>query len=179
MIDFGYGVALDRIKSTDLPYMIDSRNDYRIRKWCRQYDLLSWQNHLEWFDKIQKDQTVSMYKIKNASGVTVGICGFTDIDRVNQRAEFSLYIYPTKQSQRNGTKALKTLFSHGFLNQNLNLIWGETFDENPALSLFKSLGMTVDGTRPQHYFREGRFIDAHLISLSRDLFFKWKETLWT
>lgn len=180
MIDFGYGIELLPLDKEDHALRTWSwRNHHAIWKWCRQNDLLIYDNHEEWFDKIRKDPTIKMYSISNCYGEFVGVCGLTDIDRINQRAEFSLYIGLEWQLKGYARAALKTLFSHGFLNQNLNLIWGETFDGNPALSLFKSLGMNVDGVRPQHYFREGKFIDAHLISLSRDQFFKWKETLWT
>jgi RimJ/RimL family protein N-acetyltransferase len=179
MIDFNYGVkliALDKEEHELITYKW--RNNFEIWKWCRQNDLLIYDNHSEWFDRIRKDPTIKMYGIETETNEIIGVCGLTDIDRINQRAEFSLYIAPEIQRMGYGRKALKTLFSHGFLNQNLNLIWGETFDQNPALSLFKSLGMRVGGVRPQHYFREGNFIDAHLVSLSRDQFYKWKETLW-
>jgi RimJ/RimL family protein N-acetyltransferase len=102
------------------------RNNYKIWKWCRQNDLLMKESHKEWFDKIAKDPTIKMYSIQGANGF-LGVCGLTDIDRVNQRAEFSLYIAPDYQGRGYATAALKTLLSHGFMNQNLNVIWGETF----------------------------------------------------
>ena len=121
-----------------------------------------------------------MYEILDNSTGFVGMCGLTDIDLINRRAEFSLYIVPECWKKGYGKAALQTLFSHGFRNLNLNVIWGETFDENPAIELFKNLGMYYEGTRNEFYYRDGSYIDAHLISMSRSQFDNiektWSET---
>lgn len=97
----------------------------------------------------------------------VGVCGLTDICPVNQRAEFSLYIFPEHHQQGYGSEALSCLLTHGFKNLNLNRIWGETFDQNPGAKVFERLGFRHEGKREEFYFREGRFIDAHLYSIGR------------
>lgn len=99
-----------------------------------------------------------------------GVVGLTDIDYVNSRAEFSCYVDPDLQGRGLGRAALLALFKHGFEDLGLNSIWGESFDGNPALKLFESLGMKKDGIRRNFYYRGGRFIDAHLISITRDEF---------
>jgi RimJ/RimL family protein N-acetyltransferase len=178
MIDFGHGVRLLSASYEavgDLAFIW--RNDYRVWKWCRQNDVLNYKNHADWFDKIAKDSTIKMYVIYDAE-IPIGICGLTDIDRINQRAEFSLYIGPEYQKKGLATAALKTLFSHGFLNQNLNVIWGETFSGNHAYDIFLKIGMKHDGTRRQFYFREGHFIDCHLVSMTRQEFMEaeWRQS---
>jgi hypothetical protein len=97
----------------------------------------------------------------------VGVCGLTSIDWVNRRAEFSLYIDPDRQKDGLGKAALQTLLHHGFMTLGLNCIWGETFDLNPAAKLFEGLGFIKEGSRRDFYYRDGRFIDAHLYSLLR------------
>ncbi len=178
MIDFGEGISLIALNSNwTANETIKWRNNYKIWKWCRQNDELIYDNHLEWFDKIRKDPTIKMYSILDLDETYVGVCGLTDIDRVNQRAEFSLYIAPDFQRSGYATSALRTLLSHGFMNQNLNVIWGETFEGNPAYDLFLKIGMKHEGTRRQFYFKEGKHIDAHLISMTRSEFMEapWKQ----
>jgi RimJ/RimL family protein N-acetyltransferase len=104
-------------------------------------------------------------------GDLVGVCGLTSIDLINQRAEFSLYIGPEYQGLGYGKAALLTLITHGFRVLNLNCIWGETFNKNPAAEMFEELGFKKEGTRRDFYFRDGRFINAHLYSLLRS---EWK-----
>ncbi len=100
----------------------------------------------------------------------VGVCGLTSIDRVNQCAEFSLYIAPSEQKHGFGTDALKTLLRHSFRDQNLNRIYGQTYDKNPALDMFKKIGMKYEGLDREAYFRNGKFIDCHRVSMLRSEF---------
>lgn len=166
----------------DSVYMAQARewrNDPRIYKTCRQHDLIADYDQCEWYERQRKDPSVKMYAIMYSgydSGkfdALVGVCGLTSIDYVNSRAEFSLYVGPNHQGNGIGANALKTLLKHGFDNLNLHLIWGETFDGNPAARTFEKLGFKHEGTRREFYFKNGRYIDAHLYSVKRD------EVVWT
>jgi len=167
MIQYGYGVHLKRIGIHHIDQILDWRNDASIRKWCRQNDLLSARDQEVWMVKQNDDPTLQMYSIFSDSNEMIGVCGLTSLDWINQRAEFSLYIGTEFQKMGYGMKSLKTLIHHGFSAYPLNHIYGESFDENPAISLFESLGFQKEGTRRAFYFRDGRFIDAHLYSLLR------------
>jgi RimJ/RimL family protein N-acetyltransferase len=180
MIDFGYGVTLHSLNKDSMYWYRQNRNKYPIWKWCRQNDLIDEHSHENWMKKQSEDPNIKMYEIigsVESGDRLIGICGLTDIDRVSQRAEFSLYINPCVQNKGSGLKTLKTLFSHGFMNQNLNVIWGETFEGNHAFNLFLKIGMKHEGTRRQFYFKEGKHIDAHLISMTRKEFEEapWKQ----
>lgn len=166
MIDYQYGVTLEPLLSEYSDTLIDWRNDYRIRKWTRQFDLISDLDQKRWFEKQASDPTIRMYAIEKELHL-MGVCGFTSLDLINRRAEFSLYIAPENQGQSLGKSALKTLVTHGFNAFGFNLIWGEVFEGNPAKGLFSALGFKLDGIRRQFYFRDGKFIDAHLMSLLR------------
>jgi RimJ/RimL family protein N-acetyltransferase len=176
MISFGFGATLSRLQDNLKFHYKNQRNIYGIWKWCRQYDLIDDTSHSIWFEKQSKDASVSMYQISSPDGHVVGVCGLTDIDKHNQRAEFSLYTFNDQQSRGYGKAALKTLLSHGFMNHNLNVIWGETFEGNPAYDMFLKLGMKHEGTRRQFYFKDGKHIDAHVVSITRQEFMEapWK-----
>jgi len=145
------------------------RNNPKIYDWCRQRFEISDSDQNKWFIKINEDPTIRMFEIL-ADGYPVGVCGFTDIDMYNRRAEFSLYIAPENHKQGFGKQSLLTLLAVGFNDFGFNRIWGETFKGNPAMSLFMSVGMERDGIRKQFYYKNGQFIDAHLISIGRE---KW------
>lgn len=176
-------ISLAALDSTDIGLVRQWRNDHRIWRWTRQFDLISDAEQVRWFNRQSEDPTIRMYKVvleteekgeDDKPGVrahTAGVCGFTSIDNVNRRAEFSLYVAPDLHGKGLGTVALKTLLVHGFQNLGLNIIWGETFDGNPAARMFEKIGFQKEGTRRQFYFRDGRFIDAHLYSITAEEFY--------
>jgi ribosomal-protein-alanine N-acetyltransferase len=147
------------------------RNHYDVWKWCRQNGPISDFEQELWFQRQANDKTVQMYKVM-ATGSEfnepVGVCGLTSIDMVNRRAEFSLYIAPHLHRHGLGKGALHCLLHHGFNHMGLHVIWGETFDGNPAARMFEKMGFVKEGTRRDFYFRDGRFIDAHIYSIKGD-----------
>jgi RimJ/RimL family protein N-acetyltransferase len=176
-------IILNRINETDLDQLQKWRNDERIYKWCRQSNLISDEDQANWYKKQQEDKSMRMFSIYVQDPFEdcgfmeslVGVCGLTDIDLINRRAEFSLYIGPGYQGRGYAKEALNLLFDHGFNTLGLNVIWGETFEGNKAINLFKKFGMRVEGTRRQFYFKEGSFIDAHLISITREEYLDLQE----
>lgn len=154
----------------NLGHYFSWRNDPRIYKWCRQNEPISWEHHLAWFEKQGKDPTVKMYEIFHKTdsfdGLS-GVCGLTSVDFVNRSAEFSLYVCPNLWGQGYGRQALMLLCKKGFNTFGLNHIFGESFEGNPAIKMFESLGFKKEGTRRQFYFRDGKYIDAHIYSLLR------------
>jgi len=179
-------MKLRRIEKSDLSLLRQWRNDPRIYSWCRQNNLISEIDQEKWFIKQNDDPTIRMFcflnehepEISNGSEwghsckhtpeCIIGVCGLTDIDLVNRRAEFSLYVAPEFQGKGYARGVLKLLFEHGFDDLNLNLIWGETFAFNPAQYLFEKIGMKRDGVRRDFYFKGGEYIDAILYSIKRE-----------
>lgn len=169
MIDFKRGVSLRPVEQSDLPAMRRWRNDYRIWSWCRQNSLINERSHLAWYEWQATAADVKMFMvIKDEKGV--GVCGLTSIDLANRRAEFSCYVAPDCQNGGIGRAALLTLFEHGFVDLGLNMIWGETFEGNPAFNLFNSIGMKTEGVRRNFYWKDGRYLNAILVSMSADEF---------
>ena len=142
------------------------RNDARVWRWCRQNTLISNDAHQRWLDRIERDPSIKMFGIA-VNDERVGVCGLTSISPINQSAEFSLYIAPEHQGNGHGKKALLVLLRHGFLDLNLNRIWGESFDGNPAKKTFLEIGMRSEGVLRETYFRQGRFIDSEIFSMLR------------
>lgn len=147
------------------------RNHDNIRLWCRQVGLISVEDHKEWFDRQRKDSSIRMFHME-VDGVFVGVCGLTSIDMISRRAEFSLYISPVEQGKGYSKPGLKALLRFAFDELGLNLVWGETFDGNRALKIFKKLGFRIGGYRREFYFKDGKFIGATLVSIKKE------EVLW-
>ena len=170
MIDHGLSVKLEPLDSYLKEIIRDWRNDPEIFQWCRQNTLISDAEQERWFENQSRDPKIQMFSItaRTKDGLQpVGVCGFTDIDHFNRRAEFSLYIAREHHGRGFGKGALMTLFNHGFIDLGFNVIWGETFDNNPAAKMFEDIGMKKEGVRRDFYFKKGKFINAALYSILR------------
>jgi RimJ/RimL family protein N-acetyltransferase len=150
-----------------------SRNHPSVRKWCRQYTLISEAEQERWSKKIDEDPTIKMFAICKNEGFhpIVGVCGFTSIDQHNRSAEFSLYINPDDQGHGYGSEGLRLLLNHGFYDFGFHRVWGEVFEGNPALKTFEKLGFKINGILRHSYYREGCFIDSIMIDM---LDHEWK-----
>lgn len=168
MINFKHGVFLQPLNPENSEVYRKARNDYSTWRWCRQHDLISTMQQSRWVDAQDQDKTIMMYEILDINNDVMGVCGFTDIDHFNQRAEFSLYIIPGNRGRGHAEAGLRTLFDHGFWNLNFNMIWGEVFEGNGAMKLFEKIGMKNTGYRPDFYFKHGKFIDAHFFCIKRE-----------
>lgn len=158
-------ISLRRLTEADLLPTFVARNNPSVYKWCRQNAPMHWAKHQEWFKWQANDPHTSMFALER-HGVVMGVCGLTSIDYVNSRAEFSHYTIPSHQGKGYAKEALDQLFYYGFCHLGLNRIWGEVFEGNPALTLFTDyLGMKIDGVREEFYYRDGRYIDATLVSI--------------
>lgn len=160
-------VELKALDSSHIDLAREWRNNPAINQWCRQYSPISDRQQEVWFKRQSDDSSINMFSIYDEY-TFIGVCGLTSIDMVNRRAEFSLYVAPSYQGGGFGKAALKDLVAYGFCALGLNQIYGEVFDGNPAMGMFESVGFTKDGTRRQFYYRNGKFIDSILISLTRE-----------
>jgi RimJ/RimL family protein N-acetyltransferase len=154
------------------------RNNIAVWKWCRQNTLLSELDQEKWLEKIEYDPTIKMFGVycygKERQNF-VGVCGFTSINTLNRSAEFSLYIGPEAQGKGYGRKALELLIAHGFMDFGFKRIWGEVFEGNPAMTMFERIGFVHDGTLRSSYWKSGRWIDSHLISILDEEWYQMRE----
>lgn len=153
------------------------RNDPLIHVWCRQKGPIDLHQQIAWYDRQSKDPSIQMFSILNSRASAnheeyidsfVGVCGLTDIDYHNRRAEFSLYIAPEFHRKGYARAALHKLFDFGFRDLNLNIIWGESFHGNPGIKLFEEIGMIKEGSRRDFYWKNGKYLDAHLYSIKSE-----------
>lgn len=156
------------MERADLPQLRKWRNDALIRDWSRQNDVILEARHEAWFSGLHTNPATRVYSVISPKvDILIGSCALTSVDYENRRAEFSIYIAPEAQGKWFGGKALKTLLHHAFHTLNLNCVWGETFEGNPAAKLFEKVGMTEEGTRRAFYYRDGKFVGARLFSILR------------
>jgi len=143
------------------------RNHPAINSFTRQNGVIGQVDMERWRHRIAKDPSIEMFGIlaTDKKNENIGTCGLTSISYIHGTAEFSLLINPELQGRGYGTDSLKALLQYGFENMRLNCIWGETFETNPALKMFKKIGMTEEGRLRQRYFKAGKYLDSIIVSI--------------
>nr|MDA8226443.1 hypothetical protein [Desulfitobacterium hafniense] len=93
---------LRRIKEEDLELILAWRNSGHVRTNMFNSQIISWQEHIAWFDKLKQrmDQTVLIYSYKDTP---LGVVNFTKIDRKNGRCDWGFYIGCTQAPSGSGT----------------------------------------------------------------------------
>ncbi len=164
-------ISLAPLDSTDAALCRQWRNDWEVWRWSSQTDMISDLEQGRWFQAQSADPSVAMYKVvgnTDKAAAPIGVCGLKSIRPVHRTAEFLLYIAPAAHRRGIGSKALELLLMHAFSNLGLNLVYGESIAGNPGLPLFDRFGFRQDGTRRQAYWKDGKFVDSHLYSITAE-----------
>lgn len=154
------------------------RNSPEIQRWTRGSELISHEDQVKWLKRISEDPTILMFGVEveekskvpgmRKKPVIVGAAGLTSVSHIHKTAEFSLFIGPEYQRKGYGERALRELLNYGFKNLALRVIYGETFEGNPAWALFQKLGFQETGRHRKRYFKEGRSLDAICFDILSD-----------
>lgn len=76
---------------------------------------------------------------KCPDGELIGMCGIENIEQENRRGEISIIMDPQCRGEGHGTQAVELLLEQGFMYLNLENIWGEVYENNPAIEFWKKI----------------------------------------
>ena len=158
---------LRAIEREDLKHLRDWRNEPEIKKFMREYRVLSMQNQMRWLDSLARDRNTIMFAVETKKGKLIGCTGLTYIDWKNRRAEVSIYIGDKSYKGKGyGTDTLKTLMEYGFKELNLHMLFSEIFEYNKAnIGLFKKCGFKRDGILRHRLYRDGKYWNSIFYSI--------------
>lgn len=169
MIQGNY-VYLRAIEKTDLPQLMNWRNNPELRKFFRETDEINTENQLKWFESINtKSSPHKMFAIiKSDTNELMGACGLCYIDWVNRSADFSIYLgYDDIYiDQKYAIDAANLMIDYGFNILNLHRLWAEIYSIDEAKKIFfAQLKFTLDGTFRETYWYDKKWHDSLFYSL--------------
>jgi hypothetical protein len=71
--------------------------------------------------------------------ILIGMIGIENIEWENHRGEISIIMNPEFRGKGHGEKAVELLLDQGFNHLNLENIWGECYENNPALDFWMKI----------------------------------------
>lgn len=171
----GKKVGLRAIDKTDLPMLLQWRNQPEYRRYFREYRELNFVQQASWFEsKILNDSRTVMFAIVEIkTGELLGACGLCYIDWINRNADFSIYIGKDGMyiDDTYVIEAAQLMMKYGFEELNLHKFWAEiySFDEKKK-DMFDKLGFSLEGCHKETHWTEGKWCDSLFYGRVREVY---------
>ena len=119
------------------------RNDMRTRQLSIKTELVSWENHCDWYKNSQKNKQLHLYVGTINTTSKVGVCRF-DIDKTKNSAEVSINLNPDFRNKKISSLFLKKTIDVFIKNQNINLTATIKKENTYSIKCFSSCNFTFD-----------------------------------
>jgi diamine N-acetyltransferase len=168
----GEKVRLRPIERDDLPRFVEWFADPEVRRHLLVYLPFSLAQEERWFEDLQgrlERQEALVLAIETAEGVHIGNLGLQAIDWKNRNAELGILIGEKAYwNQGYGTDAIRTLLGLAFREMNLHRVFLRVDADNArGIRCYEKVGFRRDGTLREAVFKEGRYLDQHVMSILR------------
>jgi len=160
----------------DVEWVRKERNKPENRQWFRQDHLISRDEQERWFKTTRMKSFLVFEPLQDCGLEPVGVVSLSKIDPVAGKCEFSIMIVPEVRKRGFGTKALMGLLDIAFNDLNMNQVYSDVFDQNPALDTYLKMGFKVYGVLPNWYYKNGKYINSAVISITKDEYNSLKQT---
>jgi RimJ/RimL family protein N-acetyltransferase len=120
----------------------------------------------EWWETTRRSDDSAIFVIETIDGTVVGGCSLENIDGGARHAWLGIWLGQPYWGQGYGTDALRVLCRFGFEHMNLHRIslWCFEFNER-ARHVYENIGFKLEGTLRQARFRNGHYVDLHVMGL--------------
>ena len=109
--------------------ILEWRNHNHIRSWMLNREIISLEEHLNYINSL-KLLTDRVYFLVRYRSEDIGVIDLTDIDYLNSRANFGLYVKPNSMGKGFGNILIKLIMDYGFNRLKLKELIAEVFTEN-------------------------------------------------
>lgn len=159
-------IALKKVTKLDLKLLIEWRNSKDIFPYNTQYFLLNSKIQLDWFNKMQNDNSKKMFMILYGK-IKIGICGLIDIDKKNKNAKIAIIIgKKVLHGKGIGTIVMSHILKYGFNELKLNSINSEVIEYNKnSIHLFEKSQFKLDATYRDAIWRNNRWWNIKSMSI--------------
>lgn len=123
------------------------------------------------FEKHYDSETNRQFILK-FDGEKVGLVALYGIDTRHRNAEFAIMIHPDHQGKGYAKAATKLTIDYGFRKLNLHKVYLVVAASNErAIVSYEKVGFQHEATFKEEYFINGKYEDAHYMSIfQRDYF---------
>ncbi|HTD03047.1 GNAT family protein [Undibacterium sp.] len=126
------------------------------------------QAQIDWYQELLEQQTGIWWGIckKDLPGELIGACGFYEWNKDNRNTDMGYWLLPEHWGSGVMRECLSAILKHVFQQMYVHRVEAEVEPENFSSSrLLRKLGFSLEGTRRQCEWKNGRFVDLEYYSL--------------
>lgn len=156
--------SLRELEEKDLELLLQWRNRDDVRKNMYTQHVISWEEHLSWFQKTKNDVT-KKHLLFEKEGVPVGFIGFSEIHKINKTAFWAFY---SGDPTRRGVGSQMEVFALDYAFEVLDLekLSCEVLSFNyPVVSFHRKHGFRIEGVFKNHFLQEEKRVDIYRLAL--------------
>lgn len=167
---YGDRVRLRAIEREDIPTFVRWFNDPEVRQHILMYEPMSLAKEERWFEAHldRKDEVILALEARIEDTWThIGNLGLHKLDWKHRSAALGIVIGEKGHWGKGyGTEAVRLMLRFAFHELGLHRVEIEAFEGNArALRCYEKAGFRSEGTRRHAFYRDGRWIDVHVMSV--------------
>lgn len=170
----GVNLYFGDIKETNLDLIYRWKNDFSLNDLVIAPPFpVNYVAVQQWLQDNQKDRNQVLFGVFDKdSNELIGIARLMFIDWIGRTADLGLYIgEPKYRGKRLGIEIVNTLLTYGFERLNLRKLSLRVLESNiSAIKCYESCGFTSEGCLVNHYWINGSYHNALLMSVFSDGF---------
>ena len=155
-------IYLKDISIEDSEMIIKWRNDISVKKYFIYQDDISIEDQTRWIkEMVNTGKVIQSIIYLKENDEAIGTVYLRDIDRINKKAEFGIFI--GKESERGkgyGGIAAQLMTERAFKVEGLHRVYLRVFADNArAIESYKKAGFQIEGVLKDDVYINGRFRD--------------------
>jgi RimJ/RimL family protein N-acetyltransferase len=174
----GENIVLRPLAKADIENRVNWFNDPDVRKTLIINEQFELKKTIQWFEKIQSDDSRLEFAIETLQKVPIGIVGLSGIDQTHKTAEIYIVIGQKEFWGKGVMLEAECLLIHRAFNSlGLEKIWAQArLDNIASIITMKKIGFQVEGTlRNEKIINGQRETILHLGLLRDDFKFSSKQ----
>ncbi|HUV16531.1 MAG TPA: GNAT family protein [Pelolinea sp.] len=174
----GERVRIRAVEKDDLPRFVVWLNDPEVKRNLAFFQPISLSQEEKWFENNLEqppgEQSLSLDIRLSDVWEHFGGIGFRNCDQRERSAEIGIMIGRKDfWNQGYGCEAMRLMAGYGFGNLNLNRIYLQVFETNPAgIRCYEKAGFKHEGRLREARYHEGHYIDVLMMSILKN---DWKK----
>lgn len=164
-------VNLRMLEPRDLDALLEQKNDPDVGGLLGGFSTGYARKDLEgWLEFHRTKRNEVLWAIADGQDRCLGHVGLYEVDHRVRKAEFAIMLGDrTAWGKGIGKRVSAWVVEYGFLQLNLNRIELDVLATNPrAKSLYEGLGFEHEGTKRSAQYKDGAYIDVHMMAFLRD-----------